>query len=189
MYIENSRRAQHRESFGDIDTYLQSLEMFAQVDCMEGLPFKRSVQLINKSNQFNLTGARISEADAEKRILDENSVERTFRLKDKFGDNGLISVVLGSKNDTALHIDTWVMSCRVLERGMEQFVMKEMAQTALDMGCSELSGVYRYSGRNSLVSDLYKRLGFARRLQNEDEVIWVINANPGNFNSKITEIN
>jgi FkbH-like protein len=172
LYVENKKRDDFRSGFEDLDGYLKSLAMQAIVAPMTGLGFKRAVQLVNKSNQFNLTGARLAEGDAEARLARPETAAMTFRLMDRFGDNGLISVVIGEAEAGVFTIDTWVMSCRVLARGMEDFILAEILRRAEALGCREVIGVYRDSGRNGLVKGLYERLGFSPAGGAEGETRW-----------------
>src|SRR5262249_55628658 len=117
-------------------------------------------QLINKSNQFNLTGTRYSEKEIKDLLECDEWIGRYFVLRDRFGDNGLISVVLLRKEVRDLYIDSWVMSCRVLGRGMEEFIVNDLMTIGSALGSRSLIGRYVTSGRNGLVSDLYGRMRF-----------------------------
>ena len=124
----------------------------------------RAAQLINKSNQFNLTTRRYSETELEQLIANPDVVAMCFRLRDRFGDNGLISVILirpdGQWDDDALLIDTWLMSCRVLGRQVEAAALEVIADEARQRGIASLIGEYRPTARNALVSHHYEKLGF-----------------------------
>jgi FkbH-like protein len=128
--------------------------MFSSIDV------PRLAQLINKSNQFNLTTHRRSEAEVEALIGLEDWICLSVRLEDRFGEHGLISIVIGQViNDTVL-IDTWVMSCRVLKRQVEDTVLNELARRSQEKGCTSLHGVYRPTAKNDMVRDFYTRMGF-----------------------------
>jgi len=117
-------------------------------------------QLINKSNQFHLTGTRYTEVDLQGISKQKQNIVRYYKLRDRFGDNGLISVLVLTKSPQAtLEIDTWVMSCRVLERTMEAFIANDVIDTAKRLGCHTILGRYVPSAKNRLVSLLYERLG------------------------------
>src|SRR5690606_1590167 len=126
----------------------------------------RSTQLLNKTNQFNLTTRRYSEAEVERIARDTGSVTLAFRLADKYGDNGLISVVLARPDpafaDDALLIDSWLMSCRVLSRQVEEAVLEVLVNAARAAGYRTLIGEYRPSGRNDMVAEHYPKLGFVQ---------------------------
>ncbi len=129
----------------------------------------RVTQLINKTNQFNLTTRRMSEAEVRAVMDEPDALGLQFRLIDCFGDNGIIAVMIARKLPDrpdwpggAMRIDTWLMSCRVLGRGVEAATLAVMADQARRSGVAWLVGEYRPSGRNGLVADLYPSLGFAR---------------------------
>jgi FkbH-like protein len=123
----------------------------------------RIAQLISKSNQFNLTTRRYAEADIAELERDPAVHTLQVRLVDKFGDNGMISVIICrlTEPDTWT-IDTWLMSCRVLGRRVEQAVLREIVESARASGIRHLIGVYRPTPRNAMVSDHYSKLGFTR---------------------------
>jgi FkbH-like protein len=133
----------------------------------------RLSQLINKSNQFNLTTRRYSETELEQLIANPNVVAMCFRLRDRFGDNGLISVILSRPDrrweDGALLIDTWLMSCRVLGRQVEAAALEVIAEEAKRRGISSLIGEYRPTDRNGLVSHHYEKLGFVPAANDDAE--------------------
>jgi FkbH-like protein len=160
-YRANARRDEMRRQFTDQTAFQQSLLMEAEIGGVEGFYLSRSSQLINKSNQFHLTGVRYSDAEVSAILKRVDWVGRHFILRDRFGDNGLISVVLLRRDGRRLHIDTWVMSCRVLGRCMEEFIANEIIKVARETGCSSIIGRYVPSKKNKLVENLYQRLGFA----------------------------
>lgn len=133
-----------------------------------GLP--RIVQLVNKTNQFNLTTRRLREADAAALIDDPDAVTLQVRLTDRLGDNGVIAVVIGRLAERDLIIETWLMSCRVLGRRVEEGTLVALAAEASRRGARRLVGLYRPSGRNGMVADLYPRLGFTA----DGEGQWVL---------------
>jgi FkbH-like protein len=126
----------------------------------------RVVQLLNKTNQFNLTTRRRNKAELEAFLARPGAVGLAFRLADRFADHGLIAVALAEVEETpegrALAIDTLLMSCRVLGRGVETVVLAELARRAAEAGCAAVTGTYVPSGRNGMVADLYPRHGFTR---------------------------
>jgi len=127
----------------------------------------RLSQLINKSNQFNLTTRRRSEADLLALMQDSDYTGFSVRLKDRFGDHGLISIVIGQKSGTTLKIDTWLMSCRVLKRQVEETVLNELVRLARKRGCTKLEGVYLPTAKNDMVRDFYTRMGFSLTSESE----------------------
>ena len=140
----------------------------------------RVVQLINKSNQFNLTTRRFT--DLEVRSMEQDSSFETFalRLADKFDDHGIISVVLCEKEDSVLNIPLWVMSCRVIGRGVEKAFFDFLVDKARKCGCSTIKGQYIRTARNNLVEKHYARLGF--RMEESDEgqgtITWTLPVDP-----------
>ena len=171
-YRENIQRRSLEESMKTYDDFLQSLEMEAEIDDFRSVYYDRIAQLTNKSNQFNLTTRRYTRADIEQMANDQHYITLYGRLRDKFGDNGLISVVIGEKIDDSLHIRLWLMSCRVLKRGMEQMMLDALAARAAADGCKELIGYYYKTAKNKMVSDLYAVFGFEKIMQSGDDTVW-----------------
>jgi FkbH-like protein len=159
-YKENAQRAELQLSFTDAADYLRSLEMSSEGGSADKFHLPRMSQLINKSNQFHLTGTRYSEAELEGFSKRDDITLRFFKLRDRFGDNGLISVLVLKQEEALLVIDTWVMSCRVLGRSMEEFIAAEILDVAHARNCRAVIGRYVPSLKNKLVSGLYARLGF-----------------------------
>jgi FkbH-like protein len=163
-YRENAERQTMLEQATDMEGYLKGLSMILVASEIRPADLPRAAQLINKSNQFNLTTRRYSEAELEKLVANPNVVAMCFRLRDRFGDNGLISVILSRPDDhvadNALLIDTWLMSCRVLGRQVEAAALEVVAEEAKRRGIRALIGEYRPTSRNGLVSHHYEKLGF-----------------------------
>ena len=120
----------------------------------------RITQLINKSNQYNLTTKRYTEAQIADLEADENFLTLQVRLSDIYGDNGMISVIICERKGDALDINTWLMSCRVLGRKVEHAVLQEIMGYARDQGIQVITGIYKPTERNQLVEDHYAKLGF-----------------------------
>ncbi len=165
-YQDNARRATLQKQTGGVDAYLASLDMTITFQPFDATGRARIVQLINKSNQYNLTTRRYTEPEV---IEAENAADvftMQVRLADIFGDNGMISVVICRTTPTekgepaAWEIDTWLMSCRVLGRRVEQMVLRELLAHARAAGINKLIGTYRPTDRNGLVADHYAKLGF-----------------------------
>jgi len=178
-YAENAQRAAAREAFVDMDSYLASLEMTARVGNADPVHLPRVAQLIHKSNQFHLTGTRYSEPEIAALAEQPDCFVRYVRLQDRFGDNGLIACLVLRRQDDALHIDTWVMSCRVLGRSVEEFILNEVGAIALANGYARIVGRYVRSPRNGLVAGLYERLGFSRTGDSGGETLWNFTIGPG----------
>jgi FkbH-like protein len=120
----------------------------------------RISQLINTSNQFNLTTRRRTEAQVQAILADPAYFGFTVRLADRFGDHGLISIVVGKVEGEETEVDTWLMSCRVLKRQVEELVLNELVRLAALRGCSRIKGVYLPSAKNGMVRGHYAGLGF-----------------------------
>ena len=161
QYRSEVQRKELQASITDMDAYLESLAMEAVISEFTPVDVPRLSQLINKSNQFNLTTHRRSEADVLAVMNDAGGIGFSFRLKDRFGDHGLISIVIGQKSGAAMKIDTWLMSCRVLKRQVEEEVLNELARLAKARGCARLEGVYLPTPKNEMVRDFYARMGFS----------------------------
>ena len=175
-YRDNARRAEIRETLGSYDDYLRSLDMTLTVRPFDAMGRARIAQLIAKSNQFNLTTRRRSEAEVAAIEAADDWLGLQFRLSDTFGDNGMICVViLRFENDSAI-IDTWLMSCRVLERQVEQAVLNEIVTRARERGALTLIGEYIATSRNTMVAKHYFKLAFApiEGEQSDDVSRWLL---------------
>ena len=164
MYQDNSRRLELLKQTTDIDSYLRSLEMRIIFSAFDRNTRARVAQLINKSNQFNLTTRRYTEAEVAQIETDPMVMTLHARLIDKFGDNGIICVVICRQfpQPPSWAIDTWLMSCRVLGRGVEQMVLREIIRRARQRGVGRLVGIYRPTDRNGMVREHYQKLGFSQ---------------------------
>jgi len=172
-YREEAGRMGAQKSFADESEFLASLEMRSDVQLFNKFNLPRVAQLIQRSNQFNLRTIRYSEAELEKMISDDQYFTFAFTLEDKYGDSGLIAVALLKKeDDETLFIDTWLMSCRVLKRGMEYFVLRTLVEKAKAEGFKMLKGQYLPTAKNAMVKDHYQSMGF----QEQDEY-WLLAVN------------
>jgi FkbH-like protein len=162
QYQSNLRREELKGSFADLSDYLRSLEMRLTWYRFDQLGLSRTVQLINKTNQFNLTTRRYTEDDVRAIMRDNRSFGLQLRLIDRFGDNGIISIIIGKmQDDDDLVIDTWLMSCRVLGRQVEPTTLNLVADQARSLGAKRLIGDYIPTKKNGMVKDHYAKLGFA----------------------------
>jgi FkbH-like protein len=161
LYQVEADRKKYKMSFTDENEYLRGLGMECDVEPFNAFSLPRVAQLIQRSNQFNLRTIRHSEDDLKKMLASDRFFTLTFTLRDRFGDHGLISaVILEDKGDGKLFIDTWIMSCRVLKRTVERFVLGEIGGVAVEHAFSMISGEYIPTAKNGLVKDLYRDLGF-----------------------------
>ena len=159
-YIENRHRAELQTQFADYDEYLQSLEMRGNVRRPKEAEMPRFAQLLNKSNQFNLRTQRYSEAEIVAADASEEKKCLCTLLADKFSEYGIIACVILEKQGNDCFIESWVMSCRVLKRGVENLTFNIVIETAKEWGCKSLKGQYIPSPKNGMVSHFYDDLGF-----------------------------
>jgi FkbH-like protein len=173
MYKKNAERFKTQSEFADYGDYLKSLEMTSEIHPFRTMYITRITQLTNKSNQFNLTTKRYTLEDIEKIAYDENHLTLYGTLTDKFGANGVVSVVIGEiktehKLDE-LHIILWLMSCRVLKRNMEFAMMDEVFNKCKQLGIKKVVGYYYQSPKNSMVKDFYQQMGFTKISESTSE--------------------
>lgn len=171
-YQANAQRAAALDASGDIGAYLASLDMVCTIGLVDEVARPRVAQLINKSNQFNLTTRRYSESELAAAIEDPSRHVVQVRLVDRFGDNGIIGVLIADKKGSVWEIDTWLMSCRVLGRRVEEACLAHLAQTARRAGAKELVGKYIPSPKNGMVADHYEKLGFSPADRVGDAALW-----------------
>ncbi|MDP9038091.1 MAG: HAD-IIIC family phosphatase [Acidobacteriota bacterium] len=159
LYRQNAERAIFESSFADYGQYLDSLDMSAEIEPFTPVYLDRITQLTNKTNQFNLTTRRYTLAEMHAVLADPNAIGLYGRLTDRFGDNGLVSVVLAHRRGSVLEIDLWLMSCRVLKRDMELAMLDSLVERAR-LGILTLEGRYVPTPKNRIVRDHYATLGF-----------------------------
>ena len=174
FYQDNIKRVQVLNQSSDMVTYLKSLEMQMICTPFDATGRSRIVQLISKSNQFNLTTKRYSEVEVKDFEEDINFYSRQIRLTDALGDNGMIGVIICKKNDATWEIDTWLMSCRVLGRRVEEAVLLDIVSNAKKSGALKLIGVYYPTARNTLVKNHYSKLGFTKISCDERSETWAL---------------
>lgn len=193
MYAENAKRIELQSSFENYEDYLKSLEMKAEIKAFTSTYMSRIAQLTNKSNQFNLTTKRYSQAEIEAVAENNNYITLYGKLTDKFGDNGVVSVLIGRKEAAMkeLHMELWLMSCRVLKRDMELAMMDEIVKQAKESGLKKILGYYYPTQKNGMVKELYKTLGFEKACEDGDgNSIWEF-VIPENYEcqQKVIEVN
>jgi FkbH-like protein len=187
QYKQESERQQLLNTSTDMDSYLGSLEMVGTIKPFDRLDAPRVAQLIGKSNQFNLTTRRRTEAEVLAVIADEQYSAFTMRLSDRFGDHGLIAVVIGHASSEDFAIDTWLMSCRVLKRQVEEEALNEIVRLARDRGCTKVVGRYIPTAKNGMVRDLYPKMRFAHSRE-ESGGVQVYELDVAQFQAKPTNI-
>ena len=147
--------------------------MHASVTDFEPIYRQRITQLTNKSNQFNLTTKRFTQNEIEEVSSSPDHIRLCGRLCDKFGDNGIVSVVIGKCDGDALHVELWLMSCRVLKRDMELAMLDQLVKKCRERGISHIIGYYYKTAKNGMVSGLYKSFGFTEKETSENgDSVW-----------------
>ena len=164
-----------QKSFSSYNDYLLSLEMNAVIEDFKPIYLQRITQLTNKSNQFNLTTRRYTQQEIEEVCASKDHVRLYGRLIDKFGDNGIVSVVIGKCESDTLHIELWLMSCRVLKRDMEFAMLDELVKQCKLRNIRKIVGYYYKTAKNNMVSELFGTFGFtlAEKTENGDSV-WTL---------------
>lgn len=175
QYRANAMRQQALESSCSLDNYLASLEMSIELKPFDKTGRKRITQLINKTNQFNLTTQRYTETEVEHFEANPKYFTQQVRLSDKFGDNGMISILIAEKEDKTLIIDSWLMSCRVIKRRVEEVLCDQLVATAKAEGIETIRGQYSPTPKNKLVQKHYQDLGFTLIDTSNDVDIWELN--------------
>jgi len=177
QYQTAAKRLTEQSTFVNEDDFLKSLNMLSVVEGFNKFNAPRVAQLSQRSNQFNLRTVRYTEADIVALATSADHYTLSFTLEDKFGDNGLICVIILKKEtDDVLFIDTWLMSCRVLKRGMENFVLNSIVDLAIQKGFKYLKGEYMPTAKNEMVKDHYLNLGFKT-----DGDFWLLSTYDYNF--------
>lgn len=212
MYLANVERKKQQAQFGDYREYLKSLEMKGTIKPFEALYMARIAQLSNKSNQFNLTTRRYTQSEIEAFAVNERQyITRYGKLADRFGDNGVVSVVIGrrggiedieayrqggqamrqtgaSSDQSVLHIELWLMSCRVLKRDMEYAMMDSVVEACQNQGIGTIMGYYYPTAKNAMVKEFYGMMGFEKTEETDTGVtIWRY-AIPADYTPKNTVI-
>lgn len=175
MYVANAKRAKLNKNFKNYEEYLMSLEMEAEIKEFEDIYLPRITQLTNKSNQFNLTTKRYQEQEIKHVMSSKNHIGLYGKLKDKFGDNGIITVVIGKQENKSLHMELWLMSCRVLKRDMEFAMMDDIVSRAKQKGIEKIIGYYYKTTKNNMVSDFYAKFGFKKIEEKCNDSVWELN--------------
>ena len=174
FYEMNKKRENEKSAYSSYEDFLKSLDMQAEIDFIKPIYTDRIAQLTNKTNQFNLTTKRYTLSDIENISKDSNKIIIYGRLKDKFGDNGLISIIIGKIEEKNLHIDLWLMSCRVLKRDMEKAMLDFLVEYCNKNNIENIYGYYYKTSKNDMVKDHYLELGFECLEKNDLDSRWVL---------------
>jgi FkbH-like protein len=156
----NAARETLRETSESLEEFLRGLEMKIDLRPFEEADFPRIVQLIHKTNQFNLTTRRHTEAEVRRLADTAGAYTQALRLRDRFGDSGLVGVLIAVREEDALLVDTWLLSCRVLGRRVPEVSFAALCQYASATGCRFLMGEYHPTPKNALVAEFYEQIGF-----------------------------
>jgi len=160
LYRQRAAREETQSSFASVEEYLQSLETEILVTRFDTRRIARIAQLFQRSNQFNLTTNRRSQAECEELMRDPGYYPIYAELRDRLGDHGLISIVIAQHQEQELFLTDWLMSCRVLTRGVEQHLMNHIVEFAAGRGYRWIAGEYRPTAKNSMVKNFYAQFGF-----------------------------
>ena len=174
QYLANAKRNIEEKSLGNYSAFLASLEMEAVIEPFKKINLERITQLINKTNQFNLTTKRYSLPEVNELMSNNKYLTISARLKDKFGDNGLVSVVIAKLEKDIMEIDVWLMSCRVIKRDLEKAIFDYINKECIKRNVKLLRGIFIPSKKNMLVKKHYESLGFELKSKDKFE-IWELN--------------
>ncbi|MBQ9610612.1 MAG: HAD-IIIC family phosphatase [Lachnospiraceae bacterium] len=190
MYRQNAEREQQKAKFKNYTDYLLSLNMKGTIKPFEPVLMGRISQLSNKSNQFNLTTRRYTQEEIETVAADNAYIDLYGRLEDQFGDNGVVSVVIGHQNGRVVNIDLWIMSCRVLKRDMEYAMMDEFVRTCKLRQVDKIIGHYYPTSKNAMVKDFFGLHGFRKISEdNEGNTVWELNVIDYRFQNHVIVVN
>jgi FkbH-like protein len=174
QYRVEARRHLAKASFASVDDYLRSLEMKISVERFSRPNLARIAQLIQRSNQFNLTTRRYGEGECASLMADQKRYHAfTLSLGDRFGSYGLIAVAILELRTEEIEIDSFLMSCRVLQRGVEDFAMNHLVGVARTHGAARVLGRYIPTAKNGMVRDFFGRFGFVHLGSDQDgQALW-----------------
>lgn len=173
QYRAKAQIAELEAASGSIEDFYRSLQMKAVVAPFDELHLPRIVQLIGKTNQFNLTTRRHTMPAVRQFMTEPDCLHLYLKLHDRFADHGLVSILIARKVGEVMDIDTWLMSCRVIGRTVEAELLAHLCRFAIDHGCIAIQGTYIPTSKNAMVKDVFGQYGFERCEQREDGTnIW-----------------
>jgi FkbH-like protein len=172
MYRQNARREAEESSFSDYGEYLRSLEMRGYFGPFSEGRLERVTQLANKTNQFNLTTRRYQPGEMAARASDPGVVTLCGRLEDRFGDNGIVTVIVANVEGGVMDIELWIMSCRVFKRQLEEAMFDALVALARERGVTTITGSYYRTAKNGIVAEFYGSLGFEKIRQEGEDSFW-----------------
>ena len=186
FYADNAVRQEIQSQFENYDDFLRSLEMVAEIKSFNTFYLDRITQLTNKTNQFNVTTRRYTFDEMEAVLNSGQHIALYGRLLDKFGDNGLVSIIIGNQLEDELHIDLWLMSCRVLKRGMEAAMFGQLVAEAKARKVKKIIGYYYPTAKNGMVSQLFSEMGFVNVQTNDNgNKVWYFDISEKYINKNI----
>ena len=188
-YEENQKRDNDQAKFQSYEEFLISLEMKAEIESFSSDYIDRITQLTNKTNQFNLTTKRYSIGEIENILSSDNYIKIQGKLSDKYGENGLIAVIIGKIENESCHIDLWLMSCRVLKRDMEFAMLDNLVNFCEIKGIKKIIGYYYKSSKNKMVSDMYENFGFDLVNQDGEDTVWKLEISEYKTKNKFIKVN
>lgn len=169
-YKQNLQRESVQTSFSNYKDFLKTLEMSSEMTAFTSVGLNRITQLLNKTNQFNLNTVRVDVHEINDIISNQGYISLQGRLKDSFGDNGLVTVIYGKIDGEQVTIENWVMSCRVFKRELEFAIFNQFVNECRKKKIKSIKAYYLPTKKNKIVADLYEKLGFC----SEDKSLWVL---------------
>ncbi|MDA9574280.1 HAD-IIIC family phosphatase [Porticoccaceae bacterium] len=188
FYSDNNRRVQEQSTFRSYDEFLISLLMTAEIRSFSDIYLDRITQLTNKTNQFNLTTRRYTSGEIGKIAKDDSYIKIYGKLTDKFGDNGLVAISIGRIEMDICHIELWLMSCRVLKRGLEFAMLDQLVAHCKKRNVSVIVGYYSKTDKNDMVSALYEEFGFSLVNQDSEGSEWKLYVEKYTSKNKFIEV-
>ncbi len=189
MYKANAKRKQSISQFENYEDYLKNLDMTAVIEEFNTDVFQRISTLTLKSNQFNLTTKRYLKEEIKVFAESDDVITLYAKLSDKFGDNGIVSAVIGKINNDELHIDLWIMSCRVLKRNLEFAILDTLIDKCRKRNITKVYGYYYSTKKNSMVSKLYEQFGFNLISTNENnDSIWLLETKDYSYKNNVINV-
>jgi FkbH-like protein len=173
QYRARAQAAELEAGHVSLEAFYRSLEMQATVTPFDEADLPRIAQLLGKTNQFNLTTRRHGPAALRAFVDDPRCVHLALRLRDRFADHGLVSVMIAVEDGGCLDIDTWLMSCRVIGRTVEAEMLAQLCQRAAERGCRFLRGTYVPTAKNGMAKDVFERFGFEREKEDDGVTTWL----------------
>ncbi len=172
-YEDNKKRLVETAKYKSYGDFLTSLNMSAEIKSFSPFYIDRITQLTNKTNQFNLTTKRYTLGEINDVVSNDKYIKIYGKLTDKFGENGLISIVIGEIKNNQCHVDLWLMSCRVLKRDMEHAMLDDLIRRCKQVNVNEIIGYYYKTPKNGMVSKMYEEFGFELLNQEEENKVFI----------------